>query len=227
MLCNPIQAVQAKHAPQISVSSSGLITATCSGTSTTKQLATQGAATVTPGASAKTAVTSGRYTTGAVTVAGDANLVAGNIKSGVSIFGVNGTFTGVSTAPSSMWVGNSQGSSKPSSTSRMVISNMDMTYEQWNWLVGIYIYGNTANSRKLSSLLVLPGSITASATTCHALYSKCLNGGISYASDFEEGATVSRSSDTFTISLSSLLTRQSTFDTSITYHCNPIYMAKS
>lgn len=86
--------------PSISVSSSGLITASATqsggivtaGTkSATKQLTTQAAKTVTPGASAQTAVSSGVYTTGAVTVAGDSNLVAGNIKSGVSIFGVSGT----------------------------------------------------------------------------------------------------------------------------------------
>ena len=58
--------------------------------SATRQLATQAGATITPGTSAKTAVAAGRYTTGAVTVAGDANLVAANIKSGVSIFGVAG-----------------------------------------------------------------------------------------------------------------------------------------
>ena len=85
--------------PGISVSSNGLITATAAqsagyvaaGTkSATSQLTTQAAATITPGTSAKTAVAAGRYTTGAVTVAGDANLAAGNIKSGVSIFGVAG-----------------------------------------------------------------------------------------------------------------------------------------
>ena len=89
--------------PSISVSSSGLITASAtqsagyvsSGTkSTTKQLTTQAAKTVTPKATSQTAVASGRYTTGAVTVAGDANLIPGNIASGVSIFGVTGTFEG-------------------------------------------------------------------------------------------------------------------------------------
>lgn len=89
--------------PSISVNSDGLITASATqsagyvsaGTkSATKQLATQAAATITPGASAKTAVVAGRYTTGAVTVAGDANLVASNIKSGVSIFGVSGNYSG-------------------------------------------------------------------------------------------------------------------------------------
>lgn len=89
--------------PSISVSSGGLITASstqtagyvASGTkSATKQLTTQAAKTVTPTTSNQTAVASGLYTTGAVTVAGDANLVAGNIKSGVSIFGVAGSYEG-------------------------------------------------------------------------------------------------------------------------------------
>lgn len=94
-------APQAK--PSIFVSSSGLITASAtqsagyvsSGTkSITMQLTTQAAKTVTPKATSQTAVASGRYTTGAVTVAGDANLVAGNIKKGVNIFGVTGTYEG-------------------------------------------------------------------------------------------------------------------------------------
>lgn len=64
--------------PSISINSSGLITASStqsagyvsSGTkSSTKQLTTQAAKTVTPSTSAQTAVSSGVYTTGAVTVA--------------------------------------------------------------------------------------------------------------------------------------------------------------
>lgn len=89
--------------PMISVSSGGLITAKTEqekgyvpgGTkSATQQLTTQGAATITPGTTAQTAVASGRYTTGAVQVAGDANLVPENIAEGVSIFGVTGTHSG-------------------------------------------------------------------------------------------------------------------------------------
>ena len=90
--------------PQISVSAGGLITATAEqqegyvpgGTkSSTKQLPTQAAKTVTPGTTNQTAVASGRYTTGAVTVKGDANLKAENIAEGVSIFGVTGTHSGL------------------------------------------------------------------------------------------------------------------------------------
>lgn len=89
--------------PSITVSSSGLITASATQTSgyveagtksATKQLTTQAAKTVTPGKTNQTIVASGVYTTGAVTVKGDSNLVAGNIKSGVSIFGVEGSFVG-------------------------------------------------------------------------------------------------------------------------------------
>lgn len=89
--------------PSISVSSGGLITATAtqsggivaSGSkSATKQLTTQGAKTVTPTTAEQIAVAAGRYVTGDVKVAGDANLVAENIAEGVSIFGVVGTHGG-------------------------------------------------------------------------------------------------------------------------------------
>lgn len=88
--------------PTITVSSSGKITASVTqeaglvagGTkSATQQLTTQSGKTVTPGTSEQTAVASGRYTTGDVKVAGDSKLAAENIKSGVSIFGVLGTYT--------------------------------------------------------------------------------------------------------------------------------------
>ena len=88
--------------PSISVSTAGKITASAtqsagyvnSGTkSATKQLTTQVAQTITPGTSDKT-IASGRYLTGTQTIKGDANLVAGNIKSGVSICGVAGTYEG-------------------------------------------------------------------------------------------------------------------------------------
>lgn len=54
--------------PTIDVSSSGLITASANGVSNTKQLTTQAAKTVTPTKSSQTAVSSGRYTTGTITV---------------------------------------------------------------------------------------------------------------------------------------------------------------
>ena len=89
--------------PTISVSSGGLITASATQSggiveggskSATQQLPAQGAKTVTPTTSEQTVVASGRYTTGDVKVAGDANLKAENIAEGVSIFGVSGTHKG-------------------------------------------------------------------------------------------------------------------------------------
>lgn len=108
-------------APTISVSSSGLITASASATksvtptitsgyvssgtsgtitvsgSATKQLTTKAATTYTPKTSNQT-IAASTYLTGVQTIKGDANLVAGNIKSGVSIFGVTGTYTGGSSS---------------------------------------------------------------------------------------------------------------------------------
>lgn len=91
--------------PDISVNSStGVITATSkvsssgyiSSSSTkdgTLQMTTQSAKTWTPTTSNQT-ISSGTYLTGAQTIKGDSNLVASNIKSGVSIFGVTGTYSG-------------------------------------------------------------------------------------------------------------------------------------
>lgn len=93
-MATKIAAIETASAPSISVSSAGLITATAGSKSATKQLSAQAAKTVTPSTADQTAVSSGKYTTGAVTVKGDANLKAENIAEGVSIFGVAGSHTG-------------------------------------------------------------------------------------------------------------------------------------
>lgn len=92
--------------PSISLNTStGVITATSnvrtSGylstsetSSKTYTLPTNSGGIITPGTSQKTAVAAGKYTTAATYVKGDSNLVAVNIKSGVSIFGVSGTYEG-------------------------------------------------------------------------------------------------------------------------------------
>ena len=54
----------------------------------------QGGKTVTPKSSNQTAVSANRYVTGNIIVAGDSNLKAANIKKGVPIFGIIGTFEG-------------------------------------------------------------------------------------------------------------------------------------
>ena len=64
-----------------------------SGTSKTLSLTPQGAQTITPGTTNQT-IAANRWLTGAQTIKGDANLVSGNIKSGVTIFGKAGTYSG-------------------------------------------------------------------------------------------------------------------------------------
>ena len=63
------------------------------GLKATGTMQSKAAATYTPGTSDQT-IASGQYLSGAQTIKGDSNLVAGNIKSGVSIFGVSGTYSG-------------------------------------------------------------------------------------------------------------------------------------
>lgn len=93
--------------PMFNVSASGLVTAIVSisagyvtnvSKQNTYQLPTQAAKIVTPSTTQQTAVASGKYTTGDVYVSGDSNLVSENIKSGVTIFNVAGTYEGSSSS---------------------------------------------------------------------------------------------------------------------------------
>ena len=67
-------------------------TAGNSSVSLTASVTTKAAATITPTTSNQE-IAAGTYLTGKQTISGDANLVASNIKSGVSIFGVAGSLT--------------------------------------------------------------------------------------------------------------------------------------
>lgn len=87
--------------PSISISTRGLITASATqsegyvsaGTkSATNQMTTQSGKDVYPGTTRQLVVEAWRYTIGNIYVNGDSNLTAGNIKKGVSIFGVAGTY---------------------------------------------------------------------------------------------------------------------------------------
>lgn len=78
-----------------SVTTAGYIssgTAGSSSVSLTASVTTKGATTYTPTTSNQE-IAASTYLTGKQTISGDANLVAGNIKSGVSIFGVSGSLS--------------------------------------------------------------------------------------------------------------------------------------
>lgn len=68
-------------------------TAYVNGQKVTGTITSINAQTITPTTTNQT-VNGNVFLAGAITVAGDANLLAENIKSGVTIFGVTGTYTG-------------------------------------------------------------------------------------------------------------------------------------
>ena len=59
-----------------------------------QSLATQAARNVTPTTSNQTAVAANRWTTGTIVILGSSSLSASNIRNGVTIFGIRGTFVG-------------------------------------------------------------------------------------------------------------------------------------
>lgn len=85
------------NAGYVTAGTSGTVSTSISTTSSANQyqLPVQGASTWTPTTSDQT-IAAGKWLTGAQTIKGDANLVAGNIKQGTTIFGVSGTLSLVS-----------------------------------------------------------------------------------------------------------------------------------
>lgn len=83
-------------------------------------------------------IASGQYLSGTQTIKGDANLVAGNIKSGVSIFGVTGTYTG----------GGSSGGSGNNNVEAYAVTdtNPSVSFRRTDGAIKIWGYGTMTSS---------------------------------------------------------------------------------
>lgn len=103
------------------------------GSSVTKK----SAATYTPGTSDQS-IASGQYLNGTQTIKGDSNLTAANIKSGVSIFGVTGTYTG----------GGSSGGSGNNNVEAYAVTstNPSVSFKTASGTIKIWGYGTISSS---------------------------------------------------------------------------------
>lgn len=83
-------------------------------------------------------IASRQYLSGTQTIKGDANLVAGNIKSGVSIFGVTGTYAG----------GGSSGGSGNNNVEAYAITNTNpsVSFKRTDGAIKIWGYGTMTSS---------------------------------------------------------------------------------
>ncbi len=98
-------------------------------------------------------IASGQYLSGTQTIKGDANLVAGNIKSGVSIFGVTGTYAG----------GGSSGGSGNNNVEAYAITdtNPSVSFRRTDGTIKIWGYGTMTSSggwgQQTTSLIAFAG----------------------------------------------------------------------
>lgn len=118
-------------------------TAYVNGRKLTGTIPNQAAQTITPGTTDKT-IASGKYLSGTQTIKGDSKLVASNIKSGISIFGVTGTYTGSSS-------GSSSGSGLPNT----IIAGDTPIIANW---AGINITSTTMTDTKISITIKKAGT---------------------------------------------------------------------
>lgn len=110
-------------------------TAWINGSKITGSLVTQGGSTTTPRTVNKTIVTASKHVTGNIVVAGNSNLVAGNIKKGVNIFGVTGTWEGYTVSQNDLYkygINNAGFTASFSSTSSLHVVRLESNQ--------IYIY---------------------------------------------------------------------------------------
>lgn len=151
------------NTPQVSAGFISSGTAGNSSVSLSATVTTKGATTYTPATSNQT-IASGTYLTGTQTISGDANLVAGNIKSGTSIFGVTGTYTGGGGDSKNVQINQS---TTRTTTSTLSKANGDLTVSK----TGTYdVYwtatrSNTSTSYTWGSQLYVGGSAYGSENT--------------------------------------------------------------
>lgn len=108
-------------------------TAYVNGQKITGTMAFQPAKTITPTTTSQIAISSGCYAKGDITVKGDNNLVASNIKKGVKIFDVSGTFVG-------------DGSTDTSVEDAFVTRNISSNYQNSRVsTIGDYAFCNCSN----------------------------------------------------------------------------------
>ena len=135
--------------------------------------ATKGATTYTPGTSNQT-IAAGTYLSGTQTIKGDSNLTAANIKSGVKIFNITGTYSGSGGSAPSL---QEKTNITPTESSQTIIpdSGYDgLSSVQINAISSTYIGSEVA--RKSSSDLTVNGAtITAPAGYYSAAASKSVN----------------------------------------------------
>jgi hypothetical protein len=140
--------------PSISISTRGLITASATqsegyvsaGTkSATNQMTTQNGKDIYPGTTRQLAVAAWRYTIGNIYVNGDSNLTAGNIKKGVSIFGVAGSYEGTPSSNDNK-VKVFSGTVAPYSTSRLSIDLSENVSEYSLKMVAVTMTKSDANA---------------------------------------------------------------------------------
>ena len=132
---------------------------------------------ITPGTSEKTAAAANVYTNGIIKVAGDTDLVAKNIKSGVNIFGVDGNFT----------------SNGTQSSGQTIAIADDILTGKSAWAKGVEVQGSMPNNGDVSNTITtqngtctIPAGYTSGGTIKAQLTPVALTNTIINGSSFQE-----------------------------------------
>ena len=146
-------------------------TAYVNGAKITGNIPSKAAATITPSTSDQT-IAAGTYLSGAQTIAGDADLVANNIKKGVNIFGVDGSYSDLNFKV----VGGTSEPSNPSENTIWVDTNIGITDYQFSAeYQGKNLLENTAVNGTHNGLTFTvnnDGSVTVNGTANAEMYYK-------------------------------------------------------
>ena len=132
---------------------------------------------ITPGTSEKTAAAANVYTNGIIKVAGDTDLVAKNIKSGINIFGVDGSFT----------------SNGTQSSGQTIAVADDILTGKSAWAKGAEVQGSMSNNGDVSNTITtqngtctIPAGYTSGGTIKAQLTPVVLTNTIINGSSFQE-----------------------------------------